>query len=198
MHRFGSLGGTNTAAAVAAHFRRGKHARVVIVTDEQAMGPVSPARAVPDDVRLYTWNLAGHRDHVQVHQVGARAAALTGVRVVEATVPRELVRRLGRLLLLLRLLRRHTLDEMRGYGTPNSAITHKIDVRRHAAPKGAALAKHQTQLSGRGRSARLFRALTRLPLPAFRAICGTEWFTEPGGRTGRLISDNQASSRDYS
>ena len=124
MHRFGSLGGTNTAAAVAAHFRRGKHARVVIVTDEQAMGPVSPARAVPDDVPLYTWNLAGHRDHVQVHQVGARAAALTGVRVVEATVPRELVRRLGRLLLLLRLLRRHTLDEMRGYGT-HTTLAHK-------------------------------------------------------------------------
>jgi len=28
----------------------------------------------------------GHRDHVRVHQVGARAAELAGVRVVEATV----------------------------------------------------------------------------------------------------------------
>ncbi|HXT90349.1 MAG TPA: PIG-L family deacetylase [Trebonia sp.] len=136
----------------------------------------------------------GHRDHVRVHQVGARAAALTGVRVVEATVPRELVRRLGRPLLLLRLLTRHTFAEMRGYGTPNSAITHKVDVRRHAAPKRAALAKHWTQTSGKGRSARLFRALTRLPLPAFRVICGTEWFTEPGGRTGRLISEVPRSS----
>jgi hypothetical protein len=59
--RFGSLGGTNTAAAVAGHFQRGKHARVVIVTDEQAMGPVSPASVVPDEVPLYTWNLAGYR-----------------------------------------------------------------------------------------------------------------------------------------
>ena len=44
-----------------AHFRRGKHARVVIVTDEQAMGAVSPANVVPGDVPLYTWNLAGYR-----------------------------------------------------------------------------------------------------------------------------------------
>jgi TROVE domain-containing protein len=61
VHRFGNLGGTNTAAAVAAHFRRGKHARAVIVTDEQAMGQVSPANGVPGDVPLYTWNLAGYR-----------------------------------------------------------------------------------------------------------------------------------------
>ena len=61
VRRFGSLGGTNTAAAVAAHFRRGKHARVVIVTDEQAMGSVSPANILPEDVPLYTWNLAGYR-----------------------------------------------------------------------------------------------------------------------------------------
>ena len=61
VRRFGSLGGTSTAAAVAAHFRPGKHARVVIVTDEQAMGPVSPAHVVPDHVPLYTWNLAGYR-----------------------------------------------------------------------------------------------------------------------------------------
>ena len=45
----------------AGHYRRGKHARVVIVTDEQAMGPVSPAHVVPEDVPLYTWNLAGYR-----------------------------------------------------------------------------------------------------------------------------------------
>ena len=61
VRRFGARGGTNTAAAVRAHYRHGKHARVVIVTDEQAMGPVSPAHVVPDDVPLYTWNLAGYR-----------------------------------------------------------------------------------------------------------------------------------------
>lgn len=130
----------------------------------------------------------GHRDHVRVHQVGARAARLAGVRVVEATVPRELVVRVARPLLILRLVTRHRLDEMRGYGTPRSAITHRIDVRRFAAQKRAALAAHQTPLSGRGRSARLFRLLLRSPLPVFRAVCGTEWFAEPGGRTGELVT----------
>ena len=62
----------------------------------------------------------GHRDHVRVHQVGARAAELAGVRVVEATVPRELVARVARPLLLLRLVTRYRLDEMRGYGLPRS------------------------------------------------------------------------------
>jgi LmbE family N-acetylglucosaminyl deacetylase len=134
----------------------------------------------------------GHRDHVRVHQVGRRAAELAAVRVVEATVPRELVARIARTLLLLRLLTRHRLDEMRGYGMPQSAITHRVDVRRHAAQKRAALAAHRTPVSGRGRGARLFRALLRCPLPVFRVVCGTEWFAEPGGRTGDLVTRDQA------
>lgn len=134
----------------------------------------------------------GHRDHVRVHQVGARAAELSGVRVVEATVPRELVARFARVLLLLRLVTRHRLDEMRGYGMPRSAITHRVDVRRYAAQKRAALAAHRTPVSGRGRSARLFRALIRSPLPIYRAVCGTEWFAEPGGWTDDLVSGDQA------
>jgi LmbE family N-acetylglucosaminyl deacetylase len=132
-----------------------------------------------------------HRDHVRVHQVGARAAELAGVRVVEATVPRELAARIARPLLLLRLLTRYRLDEMRGYGIPQSAITHRVDVRRYAAQKRAALAAHRTQVSGRGRGARLLRALLRCPLPVFRAACGTEWFAEPGGRTGELVARDQ-------
>jgi LmbE family N-acetylglucosaminyl deacetylase len=133
----------------------------------------------------------GHRDHVRVHQVGARAAELAAVRVAEATVPRELAARIARALLLLRLLTRYRPDEMRGYGMPQSAITHRVDVRRHAAQKRAALAAHRTQVSGRGRGATLFRALLRCPLPVFRLVCGTEWFAEPGGRTGELVARDQ-------
>ena len=134
----------------------------------------------------------GHRDHVRVHQVGARAAELAGVRVVEATVPRELAARLARPLLLFRLLTRYRLDEIRGYGMPRSAITHRVDVRRYAARKRAALAAHRTPVSGRGRGARLFRLLLRSPLPVFRVACGTEWFAEPGGRTGELAAGDHA------
>lgn len=138
----------------------------------------------------------GHRDHVRVHQVGAQAARLAGVRVVEATVPRELVVRVARPLLVLRVLTRHRLNEMRGYGMPQSVITHRIDVRRYAGQKRAALAAHRTPVSGRGRSARAFRLLLRSPLPVFRAVCGTEWFAEPGGRTGELVARDHAAGPD--
>jgi LmbE family N-acetylglucosaminyl deacetylase len=133
----------------------------------------------------------GHRDHVRVHQVGARAAELARVRIVEATVPRELVTRFARVLLLLRLVTRHRLEQMRGYGMPRSAITHRVDVRRYAAQKQAALAAHRTPLSGGGRGARLFRALVRSPLLVFRVVCGTEWFAEPGGWSGELVASDQ-------
>jgi LmbE family N-acetylglucosaminyl deacetylase len=137
----------------------------------------------------------GHRDHVRVHQVGALAAELAGVRVVQATVPRELVARFARVLLAARLVKRHRLNEMRGYGMPRSAITHRIAVRSYAAQKRSALAAHRTVVSGHGRTARLFRALVRSPLPVFRIACGTEWFAEPGGRTGELISCDEAAGR---
>jgi len=134
----------------------------------------------------------GHRDHVRVHQVGVRAAGLAGVRVVAATVPRELVIRVARPLLVLRLLTRYRLNEMRGYGMPQSVITHRVDVRGYAAQKRAALAAHHTPTSGQGRSARLLRLLLRSPLPVFRAVCGTEWFAEPGGSTGALVTRHHA------
>ncbi|MFI0369680.1 TROVE domain-containing protein [Actinomadura sp. 1N219] len=62
LERFTSMGGTNTAAAVRAHYR--KHDRVVIVTDEQAWGGrhgADPTAHVPADVPVYTWNLAGYK-----------------------------------------------------------------------------------------------------------------------------------------
>ncbi|MBO2455909.1 TROVE domain-containing protein [Actinomadura barringtoniae] len=62
VERFGSMGGTNTAAAVRAHFRG--HDRVVIVTDEQAWAGYhgeEPTQVVPPKVPVYTWNLVGYR-----------------------------------------------------------------------------------------------------------------------------------------
>ncbi len=53
-------GGTDTVGAVQRHLRPGFHDRLVIVTDEQAeRGDVG--HAVPADLPLYTWNLAGYR-----------------------------------------------------------------------------------------------------------------------------------------
>ena len=49
----------------------------------------------------------GHPDHVKVHQVGARAAQMTGVRILEATLPRETAAWLFRPVRLLRLVVRY-------------------------------------------------------------------------------------------
>jgi hypothetical protein len=61
VERFGNLGGTNTVQAVSSHYRA--HDRVVIVTDEQAAygGHGDVTAAVPAQVPVYTWNLAGYR-----------------------------------------------------------------------------------------------------------------------------------------
>ncbi len=59
--RFGDLGGTDTTAAVRAHYRG--HNRVLIVTDEQYAPSRhgDPTSQVPSHVPVYTWNLAGYR-----------------------------------------------------------------------------------------------------------------------------------------
>jgi len=86
----------------------------------------------------------------------------------------------------------HPDDEvllMRAGFTPPAAITHRINVRRFAAQKQAALAAHRTAVDGRGRSARLFRLAVRLPVPLFGLVAGREWYAEPGARTARPIGD---------
>lgn len=132
----------------------------------------------------------GHRDHLKVHEVGARAAGLTGVRVLEATVPRELaVQVFGVLSRLNGLVTRYTAEEARSAGTPRAAITHRVNVRRYAARKQAALAAHRSPLSRNGRAARLFRLAIALPVPVYALVAGREWFTEPGAAPGPVLDD---------
>jgi LmbE family N-acetylglucosaminyl deacetylase len=138
----------------------------------------------------------GHRDHVQVHRVGARAAALAGgVRVLEATLPRERVERLVRLARLGVVFR----PAPRGPGarpeppgaepdpaytpdppmfTPRREIAYRVDVRRHARPKRAALAAHVSQLTGHAAPARLRRLAVRLPVALFAVLGGREFFND--------------------
>jgi LmbE family N-acetylglucosaminyl deacetylase len=133
----------------------------------------------------------GHRDHVKVHQVGARAAELAGhVRVLEATVPRELAAALFAPLLLFRLLTRRDVPNIQASFTPRAAITHCVVVRAFAAQKQAALAAHASQVAGKNTAGRLFRLLIMLPVPVFALLAGREWFVEPGARgVGALAGD---------
>lgn len=132
----------------------------------------------------------GHRDHVKVHQVGARAAEVTGVRVLEATAPRELAVLAFNLLSRIGgLTGRYTRQEAGAAGTPRAAITHRVNVRRYAARKQAALAAHRTPRQGTGRAARLFRIAVALPVPVFGWLAGREWFRDPAAAPGPVLDD---------
>lgn len=123
----------------------------------------------------------GHRDHVKVHEVGARAAEMVGtVRVFEATLPREPIGRLCRVAAVLGLAVRYDVRALRTGYSPRSAITHCVDVRGFGAQKRAALAAHKSQIDGQGRAPQLFRMLLRLPVPIFALLLGREWFIERG------------------
>ncbi|TKG72034.1 PIG-L deacetylase family protein [Prauserella endophytica] len=126
----------------------------------------------------------GHRDHVHVHHVGLHAAALTGVRVLEATMPREPVARAYDVLTALRVPLRYDRDVFHGAFSPRAEITHRYDVRAFAARKRAALAAHESQVGGGGRVGPLFRGLLRLPVPIFAVLFGREWFVEAQPRSG--------------
>lgn len=124
----------------------------------------------------------GHRDHVKVHEVGKRAAELARVgTVLEATIPRDAVQRLVRLVRTLRIPLRYDAAALGAAYSPRSAITHRIDVRRFARQKQAALAAHRSALTGSGRLGAVMRLLVRLPAPVFGLLLGREWFVSRAG-----------------
>jgi LmbE family N-acetylglucosaminyl deacetylase len=131
----------------------------------------------------------GHPDHVKVHEVGACAARITGVRVLEATVPRELVGWVFGPMRLLRLLVRYDPGEIRVSFTPRAAITHRVSVRKYAAQKRKALAAHRSHWDSGSRSARLARVMLAMPVPMFGLLFGLEWFAEPGAATTTVSRD---------
>ena len=121
----------------------------------------------------------GHRDHLKVHVVGAVAAEMTGVRLLEATLPRELAGLLSDPLRPLRRFARRQPREAAVAYTPRAVITHRITVRRYARQKQAALAAHRSLALAGSRTARLARAVLALPVPVFAILAGREWFVEP-------------------
>lgn len=122
----------------------------------------------------------GHRDHVQVHHVGKRAAELAATpRILEVTMPRELLRRTSDLARLLRLPTPYDADIIPTAYAPRATITHRINVFGFARQKRDALAAHQSQIGSSGLAARMFGMLLRLPPQVFGLIFPREWFVDP-------------------
>lgn len=120
----------------------------------------------------------GHRDHVQVHHVGTRAAELAATpRVLETTMPRELLVRTAYVARLLRLPAPYELEVARTAYAPRATITHRINVFRFARQKRDAFAVHRSQI---GRSAaRMYAILLALPPQTFGLLFPHEWFVDP-------------------
>ena len=140
----------------------------------------------------------GHRDHVRVHEVAARAAEIAGTpRVLEATVPRDTIvraiRAIGRVYRFPAEFDPTSFD--RAFSA-RSEITHRVNVRRYAGAKRAAMRAHASQATGGGAASagsggqtgdRTLAAFLRIPRPVYDLVFGREWFRDPALPPGRPV-----------
>ncbi len=130
----------------------------------------------------------GHRDHVRVHEVAARAAQIAGTpRVLEATIPRDTLARAVRLAALVyRFPPEFDLEGFTASFSARSEITHRVAVRRYAAAKRAAMRAHASQATADSGD-RTLAAFLRIPRPLFDLVFGREWFRDPALPEGSPI-----------
>ncbi len=140
----------------------------------------------------------GHRDHVRVHEVAARAAEIAGTpRVLEATVPRDTivraVRAIGR---VYRFPDEFDPTSFERAFSARSEITHRVNVRRYAGAKRAAMRAHASQATGGGAASagpgaqtgdRTLAAFLRIPRPVYDLVFGREWFRDPALPPGHPV-----------
>ena len=132
----------------------------------------------------------GHRDHVKVHLVGARAAELAGTpRVLQATVPRDLLLRGIRLAAkVYRFPPEFEPSSFERAYSASAAVTHRIDVRRYASQKRASMRAHASQSSADGGADRTVAAFLRIPRPLFALVFGREWFVDAARPAGSGVA----------
>uniref|UniRef100_UPI0025D12FEA PIG-L deacetylase family protein n=1 Tax=Lapillicoccus sp. TaxID=1909287 RepID=UPI0025D12FEA len=132
----------------------------------------------------------GHRDHVKVHHVGARAAELAGTpKVLQATVPRDALLRGIRLAgKVYRFPPEFDPTSFERAYSPRSAITHRIGVRRYAAQKRASMRAHASQAAVDGGADRTLAAFLRIPRPLYDLVFGREWFVDAARPAGSPIA----------
>ncbi len=127
----------------------------------------------------------GHPDHIQVHRVGSRAAALAGTpRVYEATIDRDRMRE------MLEQAAESGDPEAKEMlagggpqmGSPSQVITTRVDVSAWLGPKRAAMRAHASQIPADS----WFLAI---PDDAFAAAFGVECFIRQGA-PGGLAEDS--------
>jgi LmbE family N-acetylglucosaminyl deacetylase len=113
-----------------------------------------------------------HPDHIQVYNVGVRAAELAAVaRVYEATANRDYIQGMmtSRADELADVPDAPDAASMDEFGTPEALITTTVDVGDYVDAKRAAMAAHASQIPEDS-------FFLQLPPEAFRAAFGNEWF----------------------
>ncbi len=122
-----------------------------------------------------------HPDHVKVHHVGHRAAEMADTPIVyEATMNRDFI------WAIIQERAEAMPDEMRAevadgattiddfnLGMREWTITHRVDVAPHVEAKREAMAAHRSQIDENS-------FFLQLPLDAFAASFGQEWFIRKG------------------
>lgn len=123
----------------------------------------------------------GHPDHIQVHRVGMRAAALAGTpRIYQATINRDRALAARREFAAQNGVETPEFDE--SFGSPESKITCAVDVAPYLAHKRKAMRAHASQISEQS----FFLAM---PDEAFQRAFGTEWFIREGQGPGFTETD---------
>jgi LmbE family N-acetylglucosaminyl deacetylase len=132
----------------------------------------------------------GHPDHIQVNRVGHLAASLAGTRrVLEVTMNRDLIRKMrlesnaGEELATAAQQDDPGLERI---GTPDAAITTRIDVSPWIEVKRTAMQAHQSQITSES-------WFLQLDPTQFAAAFGVEWFvrTHPTF-SGSIPADREA------
>ncbi len=133
---------------------------------------------------VYDWHgNYGHPDHIRVHQVGHRAAALARTpRLFEATMNRtEIIRSIARVAALTGPGAPPTedpgvegpSDDGNPMGMEEHEITLAVDVRGYIGRKREALLAHRSQVSD-------VSFFATMPPERFAEAFGTEWYIEVG------------------
>jgi LmbE family N-acetylglucosaminyl deacetylase len=118
----------------------------------------------------------GHPDHIQVHNVGTRAAERAGVaRRYMATVNRDYVRSLADAAEEAGASVGPPRDMIKNLGVPGDRITTKVDVSAYVQRKRDAMRAHVSQIS----DSSFFLAMDDA---TFAATWGQEWYIHVGAR----------------
>lgn len=122
----------------------------------------------------------GHPDHVRVSELGRAVAKVTGVRLLEASLPREPYAKVADILTkaasVIPPLRTVDVSSWQNAYLPKAELKYRVDAREQAMIKRAALKAHASQGTGGLRTVSLLRAM---PVDLFRRLYGVEWYAAP-------------------